>query len=62
MSSKNLRQALGQIHGRLRGRAVHIGRREYGQDVKEITEERKNKKVHRQSLERIEYGKGCAEQ
>lgn len=62
MSLKNLRQALGQIHGRLRGWAVHIGRREYRQDVEEITEECKNKKVHRQSLKRIEYGNGCAGQ
>ena len=52
MSLKNLRQALGEILGRLRGSAVHIGRREYRQDVEEIPQESKNKKVHRQPLEK----------
>ena len=32
--------------------AVHVGRREYRQDIKEITQESKNKQIHRQSLER----------
>ena len=52
MSLKNLRHALGEMPGRLRGSAMHIGRREYRQDVEGISQESKNKKIHRQALER----------
>jgi hypothetical protein len=52
MSLKNSRHALDEIHGRLGGRAAHIGRREYRQDVEGITEEGKKKKIHRQTLEK----------
>jgi hypothetical protein len=49
---KDLRHALHKKQIRLCGIVVHVGRREYRQDIEEITEESKNKKVHRQSLER----------